>query len=158
VERRKDAAAAGSGDLIEQHTISYKDSSSASDLEKGRVDIIESDDATSGTAALQTKFDYATANTNGQQVTVTDQKRGIATVTEYDSYDRPIHTTMSDPGGYVTPETWTGYDASGRVVYSAHKQGKRPHRERYDLRSARPSGRVAHDEQTRSSTPTNSCR
>jgi len=104
----------GQGTLVEQKSISYKDDPSAPDLDKGRVDEI-----TAG--PLKTKFDYFGAAVNGQQVIETDTNRQIVTTTDYDSMDRPIHQLVKDTSGTLS-ESWTGYDASGRVIYSAHQQ------------------------------------
>ena len=117
VERRKDAATVGSGALVEQHEIKYEpnDAPSTPDLKKGRPDEIKSG------SELDTTFAYAGANTGGQLITATDTKRGVITETEYDSQERVIHTKIHDGSGTLA-ETWTGYDASGRMVYSGRVQ------------------------------------
>jgi RHS repeat-associated protein len=120
VEQRADDPNVGSGTLVEQHIITYKDQSSASDLEKGRTDEVTSKDA-AGANVLQTQFSYADDNTNGQQITAYDAKRNVYTHSFYDAQGRPIHTQVTQ-GNTTLQETWTGYDASGRVIYTAHLQ------------------------------------
>jgi RHS repeat-associated protein len=105
-----------SGQLVEQRTITYKDGESEDNLAKGRVDHVKTEDG-----ALDTQVDYTSADVNGQTVTSTDQKRNITTITDYDAQDRPIHVKVTDVTGLLT-ESWTGYDASGRLIYSAHQQ------------------------------------
>jgi len=117
VERRKDDPNIGSGALVEQHEIIYtpNDAPSTPDLKKGRADQVRSG------SELDTRYDYDSANTNGQKITATDQKRSIVTQTDYDSQDRVIHVKVSDGTGTLA-ETWTGYDASGSVIYEGRKQ------------------------------------
>ncbi|HEY4642769.1 MAG TPA: RHS repeat-associated core domain-containing protein, partial [Thermoanaerobaculia bacterium] len=129
IERRKESSstlsfppATGSGLVVEQHKIDYFDNPSDSDLSKGRAKEVHSDDPSSSTspAALDTTYQYNDANTNGQKVTAVDQRRNVTTETEHDSQDRIIHERVYDAN--TLAESWTGYDASGRVVYTAHSQ------------------------------------
>jgi RHS repeat-associated protein len=64
---------------------------------------------------------YAKSSNGGFKATETNE-RGTVTETEYDSYDREIHSTVKGYDGQLLSDLTTGYDATGRAVYSSHQQ------------------------------------
>ncbi|HMJ86051.1 MAG TPA: hypothetical protein VK504_22885, partial [Vicinamibacterales bacterium] len=82
-ERRVDDSDIGSGAVVTQTKVTYKDDPGASDLEKGRVDHVKSEGQASPTpgapATLDTRFFYTALGSGGQQVEARDLNRNIHT-------------------------------------------------------------------------------
>ncbi|MHB9124265.1 MAG: GH-E family nuclease, partial [Thermoanaerobaculia bacterium] len=87
-------------------------------IARGRVAVVNE-----GKGSIVSKYDYRVTASGGEIARVVDQSTNAVIETETDALGRAIREEVRDASGTVLFGVVRAYDASGRVIYTARKQG-----------------------------------
>ncbi|MHB0972532.1 MAG: RHS repeat domain-containing protein, partial [Thermoanaerobaculia bacterium] len=87
-------------------------------IARGRVAVVNE-----GKGSIVSKYDYRVTASGGEIARVVDQSTNAVIETETDALGAPIREEVRDASGAVLSGVVRAYDASGRVIYTARKQG-----------------------------------